>query len=679
MTNHRAAIAGLTLALLGSPVVLLRAAAPAPAVPAVPAAQGAPPAAATLRQPNAEAARLAPLFKSATFKGGQGTTLPYRYFEPAAKAADDRYPVVLYLHGEGEAGTDNAAQITTTDGATVWVEPRHLALNPSYVLAPQLARGKDWTSDAVYADTRALLDQFIKAHPQADTNRIYIVGFSMGATGLYNMILKNPQLFAAAMPISGSADKYLGDHAAWAALKHLPVIVIHSYDDTIVPVSAAQNAINALKAGGNTYVNAGGATPCLWSPGSTPVPHDAWWTAFRKFEVVYNSLYFGDLGRTEHGALDPVTTYVHRDLGNGVVQVWDYALGTTLVIERADKAVLIDTTMGRIGRDGGIYQYIRDHVLKNRNADIEVFITHQHNDHIIGLASFVGAPQVKKIYVHREDAPLVLKMMGPDASKVTFVKDGDRVPLGGKDIEVIGVRGHTFGAIVMKYENFLFSGDSIGTGYVGISVISLEEYVDSLKHLLERMGDGRYIVYGGHTGEVTTPLTDQYVRDMLDCVQRVVNHAIPGPVYWRSNDLATRKVSAVRGSAITYDINNVRRIKGALRGLAISRGVLSQGYVPPAPAYVETARGPAVPGPNGFLAYITQYYSVVDSATSTLDITPTVRDLEFRGVTVNGAAVQSDEPYHATLMTGENRFPIVVTAADGTARTYTLTIVRRSP
>jgi glyoxylase-like metal-dependent hydrolase (beta-lactamase superfamily II) len=409
------------------------------------------------------------------------------------------------------------------------------------------------------------------------------------------------------------------------------------------------------------------------------VPHDAWWTAFRKFEVVYYSLYLGDLGRTEQGALDPVTLYTHRDLGNGVVQVWDYALGTTMVIERADKAVLIDTTMGRIGRDGGIFQYIRDHVLKNRNIDIEVFITHQHNDHIIGLASFVGAAQVKKIYVHREDSAPVIRLMGPDAAKVALVKDGDLIPFDGKNIEVIGVRGHTFGSLVMKFENFLFSGDSVGTGYVGISVISLEEYLDSLHHLQQRMGNGKYIVYGAHTGEVTAPMTDQYVRDLVDCVTRVIKGAIASPTYWRSNDISTRKVSAVRGSAITYDINNVHRIKGALRSLQISKGVLTQGYVPPVPAYVEVARGVAASGPAGFLAYISQYYATVDAGVATLDITPTVRDLEFRGLTVSGAPVRSGEAYHATLSVGENRFPIVVTAADGTTRTYSLLVVRNAP
>jgi predicted peptidase len=293
-----------------------------------------------------EAAKIAPLFKSGNFQDGKGGALPYRYFEPPAGKTQARNPVILYLHGEEEAGTDNKAQITATECATIWAEPDHVAAHPSFILAPQIPHGEDWTSEPAYSATLALLAQFLKDHPAADANRVYIVGFSKGATGLWNMLQKNPKLFAAATPISGSADKYLGDYQAWAALKHTPVIIIHSYDDTVVPVSRGLNAAAALQAGGNQFLGYGAPTPCLWSPGSTPVPHDAWWTAFHKFEVVYNSLFWGDLAATHNGEIDPTTLYTKRDLGNGITQVWDYALGTSFVIERPDKAVIVDTTMG---------------------------------------------------------------------------------------------------------------------------------------------------------------------------------------------------------------------------------------------------------------------------------------------------------------------------------------------
>src|SRR5579871_209 len=220
------------------------------------------------------------------------------------------------------------------------------------------------------------------------------------------MLLQHPTLFAAAMPISASADEFLGDTKAWAALKNTPVIIIHSYDDTIVPVGAALNAAAALQAAGNSFLGYGAPTPCLWSPGSTPSPHDAWWTAFRKFEVVYNSLFWGDLARTHNGEVDPTTLYTKREMGDGITQVWDYALGTSWIVERSDKAVIIDTTMGH----GGLYQFIHDNVLKNKDIPLEVFLTHQHDDHIRGLQSFIGAAQLKKVYVHKEDSAPVIKM-----------------------------------------------------------------------------------------------------------------------------------------------------------------------------------------------------------------------------------------------------------------------------
>ncbi len=630
----------------------------------------------TQRRTSPEAAKLAPQFKSASFKSDKGT-LPYRYFEPTTKSPDGaRYPVILYLHGEEEAGTDNSAQITTTESATVWIEPKHLAQHPIYVLAPQIPRGKDWTMEPVYSDTLALLNQFIKNHPEADTNRVYIVGFSMGATGLYNMLHKNPQLFAAAMPISGSADPYLDNYQGWAALKNTPVIILHSYDDTVVPINAALNAAAALQAGGNQFLGYGAPTPSLWSPASTASPHDAWYTAFHKFEVIYNSLFWGDLSKTRNGELDPTTLYTSSKLAEGMTQVWDYALGTSIVIERADKAVIIDTTMGHIGRDGGIYQYIRDHVLKNKGIDLEVFITHQHNDHILGLASFVGAAQLKKVYVHQEDSAPVKAVLGPDAAKVTLVKDGDLIPLGGKNVEVIGVPGHTLGSIVMKYENSIFSGDSIGTGYVGVGAISIEEYIPSLQHLLDRMGSGHYAVYGAHTGELIAPMDEQYIKDLLTCATAIVKHSIAAPPYWRSAELSTRKISTVDRSSITYDLNNVHPLKGALRGLRISQGILGQGYEPQFPAFTDEAQGIRAPRYTGFLPYISYYYTTVAQGVSTLDITPTVRDTDYKSLAVNGNAIRSNEPYHASLNAGRNRFAIVVTAADGTRKPYTLDVIR---
>jgi len=179
----------------------------------------------SLKNSSLAASKIAPLFKSAKYQDGSGNVLPYRFFEPSPAAKlDKKLPVILYLHSEDECGTDNEIQLVTTECATIWVEPDHLAKNPVYVLAPQIPKGSDWNMEPVYSNVLSMLKQFVANHPDIDSERIYIVGFSMGGTGVWNMILKNPGLFAAAMPISGNADTYLGNNAAFEALKNLPVL-----------------------------------------------------------------------------------------------------------------------------------------------------------------------------------------------------------------------------------------------------------------------------------------------------------------------------------------------------------------------------------------------------------------------------------------------------------------------
>lgn len=599
-----------------------------------------------------EAAKIAPLFKSAKYQDKQGNHLPYRYFEPAAQNnTDRRYPIILYLHGEDECGTDNEAQLVTTECATIWVEPDHLAKNPVYVLAPQAPRGSDWTTEPVYDNIVALLNQFIESHPDIDSKRIYIVGFSAGGTGVWNMILKNPTLFAAAMPISGNADSFLGNYNAFAALKNMPVLVVHSIDDPISPLSGSNNAIAALQAAGNKCV---GSNTSIWGMGSVVPAHNAWFPAFHNYEVIYNWLFEQSLERTNNGAISPTTLFTTRDLGNGVKEIWDYSLGTVYVIERSDKAAIIDAGSG----EGSIYQFIKDKVLVNKNIDIEILITHNHFDHIVGLSSFAGSSQVKKVYVHKADSDPVKMLLGADAAKVQYVNDGDKIPLGGKNIEVISVPGHSWGSIVFWYEDNLFTGDAIGSGdvWLGGSILSIEDYIQSVQHLLDKIGNNKLTILGGHTGEYRSSMNEEYPRQMMACAKGLVDGSIVGFPYRRAmgGQLTIGNAATFGRATIVYNLNNIHSIKGALRSLTISKGNLNPRFAP----------------------YTAYYSATVDENVTSVTITPAVLANKYDSMTINGYAVDSGAPYEAKLAKDENRFSIVVTASDKTTKTYTLTITR---
>lgn len=605
-------------------------------------------------QLNPEAAKIASEFKFATFQNENGNEMPYRFFDPSqTQTKKAKYPVILYLHGEDEAGTDNEKQITTTECATIWAEPDHLAENPVYILAPQLPEGKNWISEQVYSNTKSLLDEFINNNPLIDKNRIYIVGFSSGATGVWNMILKNPDLFAAALPISGNADDYLGDYDAWAALKNMPIYIVHSYDDRVSLISGSYNAASALQAAGNKYVSVGSPNPSFWGLSSVSSPHDAWYTAFHKYEVIYNSLFEQSLEKTNNGNISPTLLFSKKKLDEGITQVWDYTLGTAYVIENGEKAVIIDLAMG----EGSIYQYIKDNVLTNKEIDIDIFITHNHFDHIVGLSSFVGVSQVKNVYVHKNDKEPILNMLGADAGKVKLVKEGDMISFGDKNMEVIEVPGHTLGSIVIKYENNVFTGDAIGSGDLWlIGSMPVENYIQSAQHLLDKIGNAKYNVWSGHTGEYRTPLTEEYLHNLITCAKGLVDGSIPSVPYWRT--IGGMKSLGYAGTysnaTIVHDISNIKSTKGALLNLEISDGTLNP----------------------RFTAYKVYYSASVGNDVKTMDISPTVLDKNYKDLTINGVGLISGKNYNATLNEGENKFSIKVITSDNFTRTYTLTVTK---
>jgi predicted peptidase len=191
-------------------------------------------------------------------------SIPYRLFEPTGVKAGEKAPLVLFLHGMGDRGTDNVAQTEWMGGL---VNATRSGPYASYVLAPQIDTNS-WFQSFSSTPTGAMkltisaLKKVINTE-NIDTSRVYVTGNSMGAMGTWDILSREPKLFAAAVPMSGG-----GDTRTAKTIKDIPVWDFHGDHDSIVPVSASRDMIQALRdAGGDPrYTEIVGGDHVIWDP-----------------------------------------------------------------------------------------------------------------------------------------------------------------------------------------------------------------------------------------------------------------------------------------------------------------------------------------------------------------------------------------------------------------------------
>jgi predicted peptidase len=140
---------------------------------------------------------------SAYYQSAKSGGMPYRVMTPSSYDSAKKYPLVIFLHGIDERGTDNEKQLKW--GASLFKSENVRNEFPSFVIFPQCPDGYYWAADQPMHALKTLIDSFA-AKNNVDKNRIYIVGLSMGAYGTYEMVARNAGLFAAAVAISGDGD-----------------------------------------------------------------------------------------------------------------------------------------------------------------------------------------------------------------------------------------------------------------------------------------------------------------------------------------------------------------------------------------------------------------------------------------------------------------------------------------
>jgi predicted peptidase len=215
--------------------------------------------------------------------------LPYRILYPDNFSPQQRYPVIFFLHGAGERGSDNEVQLT--HGADLFLQPDFRKNQQVIVIFPQAASEDYWANvdvdrapdpniysfkvDAPVTQSMSLLLGLIDdvtQRPYVNSDHMMVMGLSMGGMGTFEVLAQRPGRFTAAIPICGGAHPDLVSKMDTST----PLWVFHGEQDNVVPFSASEIMVEA-------YQNAGGKVKFTAYPEAA---HDSWNNAFAEANLL---------------------------------------------------------------------------------------------------------------------------------------------------------------------------------------------------------------------------------------------------------------------------------------------------------------------------------------------------------------------------------------------------------
>jgi len=201
------------------------------------------------------------LFEKKEFIRNQDT-LRYRILYPENYDAAKKYPLILVLHGAGERGNDNEAQLV--HGSWLFLAPANRSTYPAIVLFPQCPKNDFWAridrdpnrkdslnglyypSERPIGTALGLVSQMLDsmaASGHVNTRKVYVGGLSMGGMGTFEILWRKAGFFAAAFPICGGGDPAKVTTYA----RKFPIWVFHGDKDNTVLPSHSRRMVNALK------------------------------------------------------------------------------------------------------------------------------------------------------------------------------------------------------------------------------------------------------------------------------------------------------------------------------------------------------------------------------------------------------------------------------------------------
>lgn len=211
------------------------------------------------QKPSSDAIRVRERFRKAVYESPTGQRLLYRILQPKADKAADPLPLLLFLHGLGERGSDNTLQLK--HGLEMIASDSGMEQFPAIVIAPQCPADQVWSGTLEERDgqpklqatptvamqlTMELLDSIQLTH-NIDPDRIYVTGLSMGGFGTVDLVARRPRIFAAAAALCGGGDS---SKPVARRMRDTPFWFIHGDQDEEVNVNRSREVVAALESVG---------------------------------------------------------------------------------------------------------------------------------------------------------------------------------------------------------------------------------------------------------------------------------------------------------------------------------------------------------------------------------------------------------------------------------------------
>jgi predicted peptidase len=187
-------------------------------------------------------------------------SMNYRVLFPEHFDSTKKYPILFFLHGSGENGSDNEAQLK--NGGSLFLRDDVRKNFPSIVVFPQCPKDSFWSNTKFEKDTtgktqiifvkggkptkamHALLkvvNSFLDK-PYVNPNQVYVGGLSAGGMGTYEVLRRKPKMFAAAFAICG------GDHIGNVKkYRNVPIWIFQGAKDPVVNPKFSKDIADELK------------------------------------------------------------------------------------------------------------------------------------------------------------------------------------------------------------------------------------------------------------------------------------------------------------------------------------------------------------------------------------------------------------------------------------------------